>query len=75
MKVKSLHDLAIRLCEGGTVWFEGHCLRAIKLPDWADACNECNLDSICNHDIQELCLECDALVGKSHCLTLYPRRF
>lgn len=74
MKRKSLHDLAVRLCEGAPVWFEGHSLVAITLPDWADACNECHLDSICNQNIEELCVECDALVRKNHCLNLWETK-
>lgn len=71
MKTKSLHDLAVRLCEGGNVWFEGHNLVAIELPDVDDACKMCHMDSICNHNIRELCVECDALVNKDHCLKLW----
>ena len=71
MKVETLHDLAVRLCEGGAVWFEGHTFVAIELPDVDDACYCCHLDSICNENIKELCMECDALVGKNHCLNLW----
>lgn len=70
MKGKSLHGLAVRLCEGGAVWYEGHNFVAKVLSDMEDACNYCQLDSICNHNIEKLCAECDALVGKKHCLAL-----
>lgn len=74
MKANSLHDLAVRLCEGGAVWYEGHCLVAKELPDVDDACKCCHLDSICNQNIRELCVECDALVGKDHCLNLWENK-
>ena len=71
MKKNSLHDLAVRLCEGGVVWYEGHSLVAIELQDDDDACLMCHMDSICNHNISELCRECDLLVDKKHCLNLW----
>ena len=74
MKRKSLHDLAVRLCEGAPVWFEGHNLVLIELPDEDDACNCCHLDSICNQNIRELCVACDALVRKVHCLNLWETK-
>lgn len=73
MKAKSLHDLAVRLCEGGTVWYEGHSLVAIEIPPEMDVCNCCHLDSICNPNIRELCIECDSYDGKVHVLNLWGR--
>ena len=71
MKVKSLHDLAVRLCEGGVVWFEGLSIVAKELSDGDDACRVCNLDCICNEPLKELCVKCDSLVGKCHYLELW----
>lgn len=70
MKANSLHDLAVRLCEGGTVWYEGHSLVAKVIPAVSDVCNCCHLDSICNPNIRELCMECDSYDGKIHYLDL-----
>lgn len=66
----SLHDLAVRLCEGGTVYFEGHYFKAVTVPGGFSCCDECELDSICHGLISSLCLECDYYEGGSHLLKL-----
>ena len=66
----SLHELAVRLCEGDTVYFEGHFIKAVKVPSGFSCCDECDLDSICRHPISYLCLECDNYDGESHLLKL-----
>lgn len=66
----TLHELAIRLCEGGTVYFEGHFLKAVKVPSGFSCCDECDLDSICHDTISSLCCECDNYVGEYHLLKL-----
>ena len=73
-KEANLHDLAVRLCEGGNVWFKGHSLRAVEVPEGFDPCNECDLDSICYHPIAELCYECDTYTGTKHLLKLAYRK-
>lgn len=69
-KEASLHDLAVRLCEGGVVWFEGHSLRAVKVTGEVFSCDLCDLDSICNVRIQQLCAECDGYSQSEHVLKL-----
>lgn len=64
----SLHDKAVRLCEGGVVECEGHFVRAIKLPNFVDACENCEMDSACCYDMSQLCLECDEYEKKTHIL-------
>ena len=37
-------------------WFNSHCMKAVELPhDARDVCWECNMDSVCNEEIQDLC--------------------
>lgn len=55
MKQKELHEKAIRLIEGGHVKVDGLYVRAVKVPDGFDACNECNMDCLCKGDMAELC--------------------
>lgn len=65
-KKLSLHDLAIRLCEGQRVEIYGLVLQAV------DACNYCEMESICSHydDIETLCAECDRITRTTHILKL-----
>lgn len=67
-KEKSLHEMAVRLCEGGHVCIVGHFLKAVEVTDGFDPCNECDLDSVCVYDVQELCAECDSYTGTKHLL-------
>lgn len=64
----NLHDKAIRLCEGGVVECDGHFVRAVKLPNDADSCANCDMDSACHDEMPRLCLECDEYEGKTHIL-------
>lgn len=73
MTYKELHEKAVRLCEGGTVWVSSHMVRAKRVSDWADACNECEMDSICDHEMCEVCACCDEYEGYGHILYLQPR--
>ena len=79
MKKKSettLHELAVKLCEGNVIFYNGHFLRAVSINTHWDVCNECELDSICtNNDgaINELCAYCDDYDNKYHILKLFHR--
>lgn len=73
-KLPSLHDLAVRLCEGDTVWFEGHSLKAVEVAEDLNPCYECDLDSVCVYDVQVLCDECDRYTGTKHLLKLAHRK-
>lgn len=67
-KEMTLHEKAIRLCEGGIVECSGHALKAVVIPIEWDSCNECSMDSACNEEIKALCEECDTLQGLQHLL-------
>lgn len=68
MKKESLHDLAVRLCEGGTVEYEGLCLRSKNVESGFISCNECQMDSACSGGMSDLCMECDLTDHKTHYL-------
>ena len=71
----SLHDKAVRLCEGGVVECDGHFVRAVKLPNDAEACQNCDMDSACRDLMSRLCLECDEYEGETHILKFaYKKR-
>lgn len=72
-KKPSLHDLAIRLCEGQRVEIYALVVRAIDFHgDFADVCSYCDMDSICdNYDgISDLCAETDKITRTLHLLKL-----
>lgn len=73
MKYDELHAKAIRLCEGDTVWVSGLMVRAKRIPDGFSACQECEMDSACDHEMCEVCAECDAYEHRMHVLYLQPR--
>lgn len=64
----SLHDKAVRLCEGGVVECDGHFVRAIKIPLEIEACMNCDMDSACLGEMANLCCECDEYEGITHIL-------
>lgn len=68
----TVHDKAIRLLEGGVVEIEGNWFRLIRFPENYDGipCYECNLDSICREEHEDVCAECDAISGRICCLRL-----
>ena len=72
-KKPSLHDLAIRLCEGQRIEIYGLVLRAVNfIGESADVCYYCEMDSICTNydDIDNLCAECDNITRTPHLLKL-----
>lgn len=69
-KVPTLHDLAVRLCEGGQVEFIGLSIKAKDALDPADPCLECQMDSICCMEMTDLCAECDGYHHHAHILVL-----
>lgn len=73
-KELSLHDKAVRLCEGGVVEFQGHFLRAGDYYGDDNPCYYCNMDSICTLDMPDLCAECDELTDSKHILILANKR-
>lgn len=62
----SIHDMAVRLCEGGTAWIDGHCLVAVECEPDVRGCDVCKLDSACSMKIAVLCGECEVLTDKHY---------
>lgn len=69
-KEMSLHDKAVRLCEGGTVECMGHYVRAKAVKTEDLPCLDCKMDSICRDELCDLCAECDNLTNENHILVL-----
>lgn len=69
-KEPSIHDLAVRLCEGGQVEFFGLSIRAKDTPKDDDCCRLCEMDCLCLEDMRDLCYECDQYHGHQHYLEL-----
>ena len=69
-KVLSLHDMAIRLCEGGVVEFGGIYIRAEEYHENNLQCYDCKMDCICSSDMKDLCAECDFLTNSCYLLKL-----
>lgn len=64
----SRHDMAVRLCEGGEVFFQGYWLKAIAVPEPEIPCYLCRMDSICHEEMTDLCAECDAYGRRGYLL-------
>lgn len=67
-KENTLHQKAVRLCEGGSVWVNSLCVRAKRVPDYVNACEVCEMDSACNKEMCDVCAECDGYERKKHIL-------
>lgn len=72
-KEVSLHALAVRLCEGGVVWFQSHQIRAIECFYDDNPCTVCTMDSECRMSMTDLCAECESITGKRYCLKIVER--
>ena len=72
----TIHDKAIRLVEGGIVEIEADWFRLRKLPDYYDdnPCMECELDSICQIEHQDICGECEAISHRRCYLQLASKK-
>lgn len=69
-KEMTLHDKAVRLCEGGVVWCMGHYVKAQVVQMGDLPCFDCKMDSICKDELCDLCAECDHLTNEDHMLVL-----
>lgn len=67
-KQMSRHDMAVRLCEGGEVFFQGYWLKAIAVPEEENPCELCRMDCICRMEMTDLCAECDGYGRCKHLL-------
>lgn len=70
MKLPSLHDMAVTLCEGGVIEFNGHEFRARKAIDPFTPCAECWVDSECHGLVSDLCNELDEYSGVRNILIM-----
>lgn len=66
----TLHEKAVRLCEGGVVFHRGYFFEAHTALDEVFSCDMCSLDCICREEVYLLCRECDMYDGKDHYLTI-----
>lgn len=66
----SQHEKAIRLVEGGFVWHNGHYIGAKKVISKDEPCFLCNMDSICDLEMTDLCGECECLTHDRYLLYL-----
>lgn len=70
LKSTSIHDLAIRLIEGGIVQYDGQFVKAIEALDPDAPCLECTMYSACSLQLMELCAAVDGISNIGHCLAL-----
>lgn len=66
----TLHEKAVRLCEGGVVFHRGYFFQTQTASDEEFSCNKCDLGDICPYEIYRLCKECDDYDGRDHYLTI-----
>lgn len=69
-KEMTLHEKAVRLCEGGVVECMGHYVKAKTYKGKDLPCIDCKMDSICQDELCDLCAECDGLTNEEHYLIL-----
>lgn len=71
-KENKVHELAIRLVEGGIVDVDGLCVSLRHEPYIFDPCFVCELDCICHKGnmICDVCEECDAITREDCFLVL-----
>ena len=71
MKKNDLHAKAVRLAEGGLVEFQGLVIGAKLYPMELDTCYVCEMDSLCNLEMCDLCCEIVSLARKN-CVLYLP---
>ena len=69
-KELTVHEMAVRLCEGGSVWYLGHNLRAGIACSEDFPCDLCHVDCECHEQMAELCRQMDWYDGKRHYLIM-----
>lgn len=73
-KTPTLHDLAVRLCEGGQIEFGGLTIKAKDYVGAHVSCVDCQMDSLCDIMMSDLCLECDFYHNHAHLLELVSNK-
>lgn len=68
--IRGLHRKAVNLCEGGIVLIKGLWVRAVRIPNEANACQICEMDSACDEEMCSLCAECDDYDRHKHILCM-----
>lgn len=70
MKKKKLtiHEMAIRLVEGGVAEIGGYFVKAIDVGHEENPCNLCSMDCVCCMELTDLCAECDGITRTKHIL-------
>lgn len=69
-KANSIHELAIALCEKRNVWFHCHTIRLVEVVGDTCPCDLCDMDSICDEEMVELCGECYSVLRRPCLLKL-----
>lgn len=69
--IKTIHEKAIRLVEGGVVEVSGLSVRLVKDSNIFDPCFTCEMDCLCHfgNDMHLLCRECD-IITKKNCFLI-----
>lgn len=65
-----LYKKAIRLCEGGIVECNLHCVRLKVAPENSEGCEVCEMDSICRMEMADLCSCAESILRKACYLEL-----
>lgn len=73
---KSVHDIAVRLVEGGIEEIDGLCVALKREPYISHPCEACELDCICHkgNNFCNVCEECDAITNEDFFLELIGRK-
>lgn len=73
---KSVHDIAVRLVEGGIEEIDGLCFAMRHEKYIFDPCFVCELDCICHKGtkILDVCEECDAITKEDCFLVLIDKQ-
>ena len=69
-KKMTLHEMAVRLCEGGQVELNGLAIKAIEVTTDDSPCDVCEMDCLCRMAMVDLCSAVDAYDHKPHRLQL-----
>lgn len=69
-KKMTLHEMAVRLSEGGAVQIYGLFVMAKRVNDDDMPCELCDMDSLCRGKMVDLCSEVDIYDGFKHILYL-----
>lgn len=67
-KELSIHDKAVRLCEGGEAEISGHFVKAVECICDLAPCEVCSMDSACTEEMADLCSECYMVTHKTYFL-------